>query len=78
MGQVHVLPTTPKAGDSTFEASSAVVRPIGSARCSLCGAQLSARALRYRVVSPQCCDTPITVCHTCRQAAIGEGYRPAE
>ena len=58
--------------------SSDTVRSIDSGRCGLCGAKLSYRALRYHVVSPQACDATLTVCHTCRMAALGEGYRPAE
>jgi hypothetical protein len=42
------------------------------------GTKLGARALRYHVVSPLCCKAALTLCHTCRRAAIGEGYRPAE
>jgi predicted RNA-binding Zn-ribbon protein involved in translation (DUF1610 family) len=78
MGQVHPLPTQSDAGDAPLTHPPATVRSIDSAHCGLCGTQLSARALRYHVVSPQCCDAAITVCHTCRNAALGEGYRPAE
>ena len=78
MGQVHPLPTKSETGDVPLAQPPATVRSIDSAHCGLCGAKLSARALRYHVVSPQCCDAPITVCHTCRNAALGEGYRPAE
>jgi predicted RNA-binding Zn-ribbon protein involved in translation (DUF1610 family) len=78
MGQVHPLPTQSDAGSVPLTQPPAEVRSIDSAHCGLCGAKLSARALRYHVVSPQCCDAPITVCHTCRNAALGEGYRPAE
>jgi len=78
MGQVHPLPTQSDAGGVPLTQPPAEVRSIDSAHCGLCGAQLSTRVLRYHVVSPQCCDAPITVCHTCRNAALGEGYRPAE
>jgi predicted RNA-binding Zn-ribbon protein involved in translation (DUF1610 family) len=78
MGQVHPLPTQSDSGDVHANKAPATIRSIDSAHCGLCGAKLSARALRYHVVSPQCCDVPITVCHTCRKAALGEGYRPAE
>ena len=79
MGQVHPMPN--QSEDRAAPAADkppATVRSIDSAHCGLCGAKLSARALRYHVVSPQCCDTMITVCHMCRKAALGEGYRPAE
>jgi hypothetical protein len=75
MGQVH-----PLAKADALDAASlppAVVRSIDSVPCSLCGAPLSARALRYHVVSPQSVDATLTVCHTCHRAAIGAGYRPA-
>jgi len=78
MGQVHPMPTQLHLADSPVTESSATVRSIDSAHCGLCGSKLSTRSLRYHVVSPQCCDAPITVCHTCRNAALGEGYRPAE
>jgi predicted RNA-binding Zn-ribbon protein involved in translation (DUF1610 family) len=78
MGQVHPLPTQSSADAAPLAPSPAEVRSIDSAHCGLCGAKLSARALRYHVVSPQCCETQLTVCHTCHKAALGEGYRPAE
>jgi hypothetical protein len=77
MGQVHPMPTRSEERDAVLINGTASVRSIDSAHCGLCGAKLSARALRYHVVSPQACET-ITVCHTCRKAALGEGYRPAE
>jgi len=79
MGQVHPLPSTSEDRLAPVDAAApaAEVCSIDSAHCALCGAKLSARALRYHVVSPQCCDM-ITVCHTCHKAALGEGYRPAE
>ena len=78
MGQVHPMPTQSDDRDAAATSPPATVRSIDSAHCGLCGAKLSARSLRYHVVSPQCCETMITVCHTCRKAALGEGYRPAE
>ena len=76
MGQVHPLPTQ---SDGQVEPVNppATVRSIDSAHCALCGAKLSAKSLRYHVVSPRACEM-ITVCHTCHKAALGEGYRPAE
>jgi hypothetical protein len=78
MGQVHPMPTQSDGCDAPATKPPANVRSIDSVHCGLCGAKLSARALRYHVVSPQSCDTMITVCHTCRRAALSEGYRPAE
>jgi hypothetical protein len=77
MGQVHPLPTQSDGRDAAMTQPPATVRAIGSAHCGLCGAKLSARSLRYHVVSPQACEM-LTVCHMCRKAALGEGYRPAE
>ena len=77
MGQVHPLPQAPSTDEPPFQ-QAGTVRSIDSAHCGLCGAKLSARALRYHVVSPQSCDATLTVCHTCHKAALGEGYRPAQ
>jgi hypothetical protein len=77
MGQVHPLPQATSTDELPVQ-QAGTVRSIDSAQCGLCGAKLSARALRHRVVSPQSCDATLTVCHTCQKAALGEGYRPAE
>jgi predicted RNA-binding Zn-ribbon protein involved in translation (DUF1610 family) len=77
MGQVHPMPTQAEHIDSPANQPPAEVRSIDSAHCGLCGAKLSARSLRYHVVSPHCCEM-ITVCHLCHKAALGEGYRPAD
>ncbi len=80
MGQVHPLPTQSDGHAAPVTkpaAPPAPVRSIQSTHCALCGSKLSTRSLRYQVVSPQVCET-ITVCHTCRRAALSEGYRPAE
>ncbi len=80
MSQVHPLPKAPAADEAppVLQSCDATVRSIDSTTCALCGSQLSARALRYHMVSPQSCDARLTVCHVCRKAALGEGYRPAE
>jgi len=78
MRQVHPLPAPTTTDEMPAMQSSDTVRSIDSGHCGLCGAKLSARALRYHVVSPQACDATLTVCHTCRKVALGEGYRPAE
>ena len=77
MGQVHPLPQA-APDDLQPNQQAGTVRSIDSAQCGLCGAKLSARALRHHVISPQSCDATLTVCHTCQRAALGEGYRPAE
>jgi hypothetical protein len=81
MSQVHPLPKAPAADDEpphAIRSGDAKVRSIDSTTCALCGSPLSARALRYHMVSPQSCDDRLTVCHVCRKAALGEGYRPAK
>jgi hypothetical protein len=77
MGQVHPLPAQSEGRAAPATTPPATVRSINSAHCALCGSKLTARSLRYHVVSPQQCEM-ITVCHTCHKAALGEGYRPAE
>jgi len=77
MGQVHPMPAQSEGRDAAVTNPPATVRSIDSAHCGLCGAKLSARSLRYHVISPQRCEM-MTVCHTCRKASLGEGYRPAE
>jgi len=77
MGQVRPLPTRSDGQAASVPQPPAPVRSIDGAHCALCGTKLSARSLRYRVVSPQSCDL-VTVCRTCHKAALGEGYRPAE
>lgn len=78
MGQVHPMPARSDDSGDSASGTPATVHAIDTAHCGLCGVKLSTRALRYHLVSPQCCEAAITVCHTCRQAALGEGYRPAE
>jgi hypothetical protein len=83
MGKVHPLRQSPPPdSDASLQPVDEKVRPVVGVRrldavtCGLCGARLSAGALRYRLVSPRSCDAPITVCYMCRRAALGEGYRP--
>jgi hypothetical protein len=81
MGQVHPLPKAPAADDALppgVQSGDSTVRSLDSTTCALCGSRLSARALRYHMVSPQSCDDRLTVCHVCRKAALGEGYRPVK
>jgi hypothetical protein len=53
------------------------MRMVPSVRCALCGTRLDDGARRFTVVSPRSVDRTLTVCRTCRKAALGEGYRPA-
>ena len=80
MGQVHPLPKATAAEEVpvSMQTCDAPVRSIDSTTCALCGKRLSARALRYHMMSPQSCDARLTVCYVCRKAALGEGYRPAD
>jgi hypothetical protein len=45
------------------------------ARCDLCGEPLGRHAGRFPMVSPLTARH-VTVCRTCRRAALSEGYRP--
>lgn len=75
MGQLHPLLRTDTAADAPVKATEATVSKL-EPRCALCGAKLTAHSLRHQLVPPQSAH-PITVCHTCQRAALGEGYRPA-
>ena len=55
-------------------------RPVaGSSReysvCDLCGGQLGRHAGHFHMVSPLTARH-VSVCRTCRRAALSEGYRP--
>jgi len=77
MGQVHPLPQSSSVDEAPVQ-QAGTIRSTDSAQCGLCGARLNARALRHHVVSPQSCDSTLTVCHACHKAVLGEGYRPAQ
>ncbi len=81
MGQVSPLsssrPKTSSGAAPRVSRPAFPVRMIASTRCALCGARLEEGAQRFAVVSPQSVDRPLMVCHTCRNAALTEGYRPA-
>ena len=51
-----------------------VVRAL---RCDLCGSALADHGPSFHLISPRPRAGVVTVCHTCRKAALGEGYRPA-
>jgi hypothetical protein len=77
MGQLYPLHSQADVG-ATESADVASVSALKVAQCGLCGTSLGADALRFRMVSPLVRGACLTVCHTCRNAALGEGYRPAE
>jgi hypothetical protein len=62
---------------SPFQREAAPVTPLEEARCALCGASLVGTRERFKVVSPLVSMGKVTVCRTCRRAALSEGYRPA-
>ncbi len=45
------------------------------ARCDLCGESLGSHAGQFPMVSPLTARR-VSVCRTCRRAALSEGYRP--
>jgi hypothetical protein len=61
----------------TIRPSAIEVRSVPRARCDLCGAELRGGRLRYWMISPRSTDERVCACLTCRNAALGEGYRPA-
>jgi hypothetical protein len=73
----HVHSADPhRPSPRTLEA--APVTPLEEVRCALCGASLVGKRERFKVVSPLVSMGRVTVCRTCRRAALSEGYRPAE
>lgn len=55
-------------------------RPVDTAsreyaRCDLCGEALGGHAGQFHMVSPLTARH-VSVCRTCRRAALSEGYRP--
>jgi hypothetical protein len=75
MGRIQ--PLHPVVQDDTMIGAELPGLPVASiVRCELCGAQLPEPSQRFGLVSPRRRATPIIACHTCRNAALGEGYRP--
>jgi hypothetical protein len=75
MGQIQ--PLHPVVQDDTTIGAEHARSPVASiVRCELCGAQLPEPTQRFELVSPRRRATPMVACHTCRNAALGEGYRP--
>lgn len=77
MAQLHSLPTPADSAEPSPAAGASVVA-MEPARCSLCGASLKGNRLKYHMISPRSAGVTVTVCPTCRRAAISEGYRPAD
>jgi hypothetical protein len=77
MGQLYPLHSAADVA-ATKGGRVASVSVLNVAQCGLCGTSLSTDALRFRMVSPLVVGACLTVCHTCRNAALGEGYRPAD
>jgi hypothetical protein len=83
MSQVHpLLPAVPEHDEphahstTAGDGSLADVLAIASCECALCGASIPGGGLQYRMIPPQSSRAAMTVCHLCRKAALGEGYRP--
>ena len=76
MGQLHTLLTP--TDEDLVPSQAASVLTIEAVRCSLCGTPLKGNKLRFHMVPPRFSGVTVTVCSTCRRAAIGEGYRPAD
>lgn len=75
MGRVHHLrPVVREDPPPVFQSEHLSV--VHSMRCDLCGGPFAERDRRYHLLSPRP-GAVMTVCHTCRKAALGEGYRPA-
>jgi predicted RNA-binding Zn-ribbon protein involved in translation (DUF1610 family) len=76
MAQLHSLPTPADAEPASGAGASVVA--MEPSRCSLCGASLKGNRLKFHMISPRSAGVTVTVCSTCRRAAISEGYRPAD
>ena len=66
--------------DATTVKAPVRARPVTSssreyAVCDLCGAHLGRNAGHFHMVSPLTARH-VSVCRTCRRAALSEGYRP--
>ena len=74
----HVHSVDPHRPSPTKIGEAASVTPLDDVRCALCGSSLVGKRERYRMVSPLVAMGTVTVCRTCRRAALSEGYRPAD
>jgi hypothetical protein len=71
---------TPVPLDAPAAKAPVRARPVTSASreyavCDLCGGQLGRNAGHFHMVSPLTARH-VSVCRTCRRAALSEGYRP--
>ncbi len=79
MAQMSVASSQPQTTPPNAPQTGPAGRPaplglVETPRCSLCGEPLDPKAT-YKMVSPFLAK-PVSVCHTCHRAALGEGYRP--
>ncbi len=81
--QIAQFPQTAPAAQPAQTGQPAPVRAIrpvpqpviATAHCDLCGEPLSEHAGHFAMTSPLTARK-VTVCRTCRRAALSEGYRP--
>lgn len=78
MGDLQPLRTAGSPAPTPLQQPEDVVRSIDSTQCALCGATLTARTLRYHVLSPHRAAARLTLCLTCRKVTLGEGYWPVD
>jgi hypothetical protein len=76
MGQAQQLPA-PEKRDRAAVGAVTPLTSLEDMRCALCGSSLVGQRQRYHMVSPLVSMGAVTVCRTCRRAALSEGYRPA-
>jgi hypothetical protein len=74
-GAADVTPIPFEAPPAAQQGMRGVAAAREYARCDLCGDPLGRLAGRFPMVSPLTARY-VTVCRTCRRAALGEGYRP--
>ena len=75
MGQIVPLPSQQVLQAPTVKPP-ATVTTLELATCSLCGQPFGAGRRRFRMVTPRT-GGHVTVCQTCHNAVLDEGYRPA-
>lgn len=75
MGEVVALPLQEAVSSPAVKAP-ATVTTLDVASCSLCGRPFGAGRRRFRMVTPRT-GSNVTVCQTCHNAVLDEGYRPA-
>lgn len=79
MNQASLVPSEKLHGLSSSAVGEwASVTPIDEVRCALCDASLVGKRESHRLVSPLVSMGTVTVCWSCRRAALSEGYRPAD